>query len=644
VDFLIHPHPEVRFKAVRLMYKWDQPEALRHFESVLFSDLPQDRALALDYAFFLPFPAIDSLMIRFLATESDPVLAANAERLFLVNPDPEMPKRLVELAESSGPACRGQLGKLITGVISSLSKAGLVNETPTQLQERLVADVRRRRAAQLLEQCRAAFRSTAAETRASAVRGCETLLGAGVESGLVLVREQAKLETDPSLREALAVLIQRFSPTAAPVDVSQAELSPNERNRWLETLTPETFKTAFPRLRQWLDSLPETDKAPVVLAFGRLGSADEVRSLKKFLKSDVPALVAAVLSALLRIEPDSLPALLPRFLQHHSIVVREAAIRAQITIDKRQAAAWLEQMLGSGRPEQRAVGIFAAGLFAFPEVKSLLVSLMERETETDNLEQLAVMFSAHLDPILLRDLVSALQSEVPVGVQSQVRSQIQSEVRGELQSGSQSESPVRQAKEKRLSALAEILPGGSDLLARLKNEVQQQRVRTPPPYELRRIQELREKTRPSTPPPVAQAAMVEFLARYQRELAMGTGLAALMLFSWLFLWSPGEQKASSPPGSASNRAFTPTPSTRGQPVKAGNVRDVQGGISEVFEDGVWVILDASGEKVFFRFTGAAPRVFKSGDAFRARILINKKESGRIEGHNQVPQGEPPAVG
>jgi HEAT repeat protein len=329
--FLVHAHRAIRLRAIRLLDKWDRPEALAHLAATLAAEDPAERAAALDQALLLPFPAVKPLLLRFLGLESDPALVAKAGRLFQINPDPEVPVHLAELLATSGPERRRQLSGILSGVLTALAAAGLVPDSPAEQLERLTVTVKARRQARDLEHCRAALTASTPEARLAGVRLAAALAEEGLPGLLELIRAQAAGEEDPAVAAALRTLLahlqssptvdgdvaersagpaQPFSPppaTAAPTlpttgtpgphpspqppttvpggppaseppntaadrsgplppaasplalppEAPDPDGSPAARAQWINALTPLTFPAALPRLRLWLDTLPD---------------------------------------------------------------------------------------------------------------------------------------------------------------------------------------------------------------------------------------------------------------------------------------------------------------------------------------------------------------------------------------------------
>ncbi len=140
VPLLVNPVPGIRSRAVRLLYRWDPQEALRHFEALLFSDDPAERAAALTHAVFFPFPSISEILLRFLGQEGDAELLQQAGALVAANPSPESPPRLAELRRARSGAARAVLDGVLQAVVQALAAAGLIREAPAAFLSRLTGE------------------------------------------------------------------------------------------------------------------------------------------------------------------------------------------------------------------------------------------------------------------------------------------------------------------------------------------------------------------------------------------------------------------------------------------------------------------------------------------------------------------------
>jgi len=101
VTFLLSPLPEIRSQSIRRLQRWDKTEALRHLEAMLFDQNVEEKKAALFLVFYFRFDQVENLMLRFLSLEENLELLGRARDIFISNPLPEVPLKLVEVMEAS---------------------------------------------------------------------------------------------------------------------------------------------------------------------------------------------------------------------------------------------------------------------------------------------------------------------------------------------------------------------------------------------------------------------------------------------------------------------------------------------------------------------------------------------------------------
>jgi hypothetical protein len=115
----------VRGPALRSLVQIDLEEALVHFEELLFAPLRRQRLMALTVAFHLPFERLKPLLYRFLVVERDPELLRAGGDFFLINPDPQVPYRLLEIVDAVAPDQRPIIESVVSGVCRAIRETGL---------------------------------------------------------------------------------------------------------------------------------------------------------------------------------------------------------------------------------------------------------------------------------------------------------------------------------------------------------------------------------------------------------------------------------------------------------------------------------------------------------------------------------------
>jgi len=411
VPLLMNPIHGIRSRAIRLLYRWDPQEAIRHFEAALFSDDPNDRNAALFHAFFFPFPEIESLMLRFIAIEDTPALLEKAGFLFRANPAPEEPLKLIEVREN----CRGEkrrlVGGILTGVINSLFQAGLIRKTPEELTLELEEVYQRRKARQLIEGCRLALVSDDSEVRSqAALRLCDFVRLEYAEARAIL-DGWMKTEKEPAIRSAVQARLAAFdSKLAAGVELDLQKMPPEQRARLLAGLDAERLKKLRPKMREFLRGCTPEERLLAVQALGRVGEKSDTELITGYLNTSEPAVLSATIEALGALDLDVLSPYLPKLIQHPSDEVRAVALRIFSLFDKKQALSLVEKMFGSIQPKQRAHAISCAAQFDFPSVREMLILSLQREQDPENISQYIAIFRENIDEELWMSLYRIVEN------------------------------------------------------------------------------------------------------------------------------------------------------------------------------------------------------------------------------------------
>ncbi|MFZ2955764.1 MAG: HEAT repeat domain-containing protein [Candidatus Ozemobacteraceae bacterium] len=604
VPLLVNPVHGIRSRAVRLLYRWDPQEALRHFEAMLFSEDAADRQAALFHAFFFPFPEIEPLMLRFLGMEADPALLLRAGYLFRANPQPEEPLRLLEALEASGGTRRKMIEEILNGVLQSLSQAGLVQKTPDQLLVELHEVHARRKVNHLLDACHLGLLSTDVPTRKSAVTRLLELARENHPEANQLLRRHVTGETDPELKVLVSHHLgasERAVPSAsANAQIDLERLSPEDRLNTFADLDRHSLRLLRPKLQEFLRrKATSEEKVALIRSFGRVGEKTDAPMLQGYLSDSVPEVQTVAVEVLQKLDPDALFPFLPKLIQHPADDVRVAAVQAFSLFDKKQALSLVEKMMTSVQPRQRRSAILCAGQFDFPSVRELLSSALSQEMDTENLGQIIAILKANLDEEVMLQILKVLRNSS--GQKNDFLNQTITEGSKALIEGKRT---VHEAPNDLLAALN----------GKLDAETEKKRA-APPSYALNTIQNLRKQqtSKKAEPPAETNESLVQFAL-----MAMATG-AILVFLVWYFFLSP--------PSSGEHPANTGTTTpASGVPEFDGSSRDVTGTVTFVSPDGQGVMVKSgTGEHYFISIKKATGKAWQKGDSFRGRIRPYKRD-------------------
>jgi HEAT repeat protein len=372
VPLLNNPNHGIRSRAVRLLYKWDPDEAVRHFQEMLFSDDPQDRHAAMFHAYFFPFDRIEALLVRFLGLEDDAGLLTKAGYLFQVNPAPEPPMALIDVMESCLGPKRALIGGILKGVLEAQGR--LLQADPHQLLEKLRTSYRNKKARELLDQCRLQWPAADEVQRQDILGRLEVLNQRGFPAA-----------------GALLTVLRGDTTSTAPRAAEEPKPAPEPSPL---TGSPPPHPGAGAPTARPLPKKPE------------LGGRNAVASLEAV----DPVMVTAAIEALAESNPDQLFPYLPRLIRHSSLEVQIAAIRVYSMYDKKEALRLLDRLLVTPQPATRATALFHLARFDFPSIQGMLLEALGRETDRENLAKIAAILTSNADERLAHDVFRIAQT------------------------------------------------------------------------------------------------------------------------------------------------------------------------------------------------------------------------------------------
>lgn len=580
VPLLTNPNYEIRSRAIKVLYKWDPEEALRHFEGMLFSEDPQDRHAAMFHAYFFPFDRIEPLLLRFLGAEDDPTLLTRAGYLFQVNPTPDPPLALLEVMEGCLGGKQQVLGGILKGVLEAQGK--FLQAKPQELLEQLKTSYRTKKARELIEQCRLQWPSADDARREDILGRLRDLHQKGYEEAASLLKFLTVRPVPPSGLH-----------TPEP-DLTKTPLSALAADRRLDMLktSPDLVVTRFSEIEGVWDSLTVPEK---VLILRELGT----RKMKSPLgRLAVPALEAAdvtlataAVDTLADIDPDLLFPHLPKLIRHPQTEVQIAAIRVYSLYDKKEALRLLDRLLAAPLPAARATAIFHLARFDFPSVKEMLLGALRRETDADNLTRIAAILTSNAEERLAGD-VYRIANSATGDLRTILDRMVEQVCQALLGRGKTTAGSLVALIERFRTALAE----------------EQKQVTAAPAYSVANIQKLRQQQaagRPIAPgsrKPLTSSEDENLLA-FGLQAFFGMGFAALLI--WFLALShllPAVPEAPIPPARPTTPALPP------------GERIIEGKVLSTDAEGFVVEPLSGGEPLLIR-----NRSFPQGSTLKIRI-------------------------
>lgn len=403
VSLLTNPQLGVRARAIRLLSRWDPPEAMRQFESMLTSENTEERNVALFQSFFFPFEQIESLMLRFVSLEKNLELIKRASVVFMSNPDKQVPIKLMEIRQN----CEGDKYKLIDfilrGILDSLYKAQLVDAEPAQMLQILEQRFREGKLRLFVEHYAQGLRAQDPNIRFKSAAKLLDAVRANFPGVKELLLKYCQQEPVAAIRERLKPYLEVQTEEQAKEEVKKDYFacSQQERLRIIAKLTPETYLELVPNLINNVQklSVPElVELIGAIRTIGRTsGRSEEISFVEKCIQNHSPDVIVAAIGCLDELQPFTLHLLLPTLISNPSDDVKIEAIKVFGRFDKQQALSLLEKSLTSYKAQTRRSAIFCLGQFDFPSVSKILFNALKREADPNNLEQIKSILKANPD-------------------------------------------------------------------------------------------------------------------------------------------------------------------------------------------------------------------------------------------------------
>jgi len=318
---------------------------------------------------------------------------------------------LIDVMEASLGDKRRLISDILTGVVQSLSQAGLIQASPEQIMVDLQTRYRARKAADYIERCRLALESDDGEIRRAAVAKLIDISRLNVaEAKALLLAHQAR-EKDPNIKAFIEAQIGLAKPAEQPLGAVELEkMSKEQRLRLFATLDKPGLAKIRTKLPGFLKKSDIEEKCALIQALGRVGQKEDGSVLEPNLSDGDPQVLSAAIEAIRQIDRDALFPYLPKLIQHHSDEVRVVALRVFALFDKKQALALIEKMLFALQPKQRNMAVFCAGHIDFPSVREMLLKGLRKETDHDNFQQIGQILKANLDEDVFVGIAGAHRS------------------------------------------------------------------------------------------------------------------------------------------------------------------------------------------------------------------------------------------
>ncbi|MBI3039557.1 HEAT repeat domain-containing protein, partial [bacterium] len=405
VPLLTNPSPGVRSQAIKNLLKLDPIEALKHYEAMLFSRDPTEKQMALFHAYFFPFEKIESAMLKFISFEQDAGLIAKAGHLFIINPSPETPLRLLDLFEHSTGPKKSELQRIILELIRFLEKTGEISQPASQFLDELKKTYIEKKNLQVVYRCKNLLNSRQIEDRLKAIEKLIELKSRGNVGAANLLSEHSQTETDPGIRNRLDEWnrVQQFSFDECLTRIRSFNREEYHENRaWVQSLFQEVTNERKAVLLRFIVEFEGKEALALILTC---------------LRSTDPAILAGAIE--LGTEFPNHVGIIDKALEltnHDEADVRSSAFKTLSVLDKDNAINLCRQWMLSSQTKRRLEGLHIAASFDFPAIRGTLLECLAVERDSENLSFLFSIFAAHLNESLFLEIVEIL-SKFPEALQ-----------------------------------------------------------------------------------------------------------------------------------------------------------------------------------------------------------------------------------
>lgn len=397
VALLVNPNLGIRARAIRLISIWDPPEAMRHFEQLLFSSSKEEKNVALFQSFFFPFPQIESLMLRFISLENDQELIKKAAVVFMANPDKQIPIKLMEIRQTCQGVKHTLIDAIMKGVLDSLFKAGIVNVEPEKMLEMLERHFKEKQIKLFVEHFASGLRSSDPEVRLKSALKLFDAARAEIPGVRELLEKYCEKEPEKMVREKILSLLHFKKDDEVSAKKDYFSLEENERLQILSEVDKDTFKEIIYPLKENISKISMQELALVIKNIKKYGTSSDGVFVEKCLQSSNAEILIEAIDCLSVIKPDTLHILLPNLINHRFDEVKIEAIKVFARFDKKQAISLLEKALLSIKPATRRSAIFCLGQFDFSSVGKILFAAIKREADPENLQNIISIIKSNPD-------------------------------------------------------------------------------------------------------------------------------------------------------------------------------------------------------------------------------------------------------
>lgn len=427
---LDNPNPGIRAKAIKSLYRWDKPHALRYLVELMFAREPTERALALHHAASFPYAEIEPHLLRFAAEVDDPRLLLRVSLIFKANAHVELPFRLYWICRN----LRGQHQNLVKGILLGVARA-LADTKKISMSAQEFLDQLKIRVRKEEERLLRTSISSISDQPAFPATGSSPLEAQDSESKSDVQALSQESTVFPSTSPSQHPFLPDLDSSEAPAGPDESEvamksappptnideydsLDTTARIQLLNRLSIDGYRLIKSRLPSLIRDAHGKELGALIKVIGRFGSSDDAQVVKPYLAKENPDEVSAAIDALSKLDSEYLCIYLPQLMQHKNGKIRMNATRAFGGIDRDQIKSLVSSLLMSNSVRQRALGIPAATLVDFGLVREPLLKAFHQEANPELVDKIGLILCSNPDREILHSVALAVVA-APVGIAEQ---------------------------------------------------------------------------------------------------------------------------------------------------------------------------------------------------------------------------------
>jgi HEAT repeat protein len=416
--FLTADDLDTRLQAIRRLRTVDPAEARNFLAALLGSPDPFVRQKAQREMFLFPFREAESLYWNRLGRESRPLLLVLTGSALAMNPEPDLPLKVYDLLVPTRGLRAQILKQILQQTVAVIQASGILQVPYDEYLATLKERLEKRK---IWINCQIALKDLEApdlETRLAAIQVLR--LGVGFPKVREALQRRESLEPDEELREHLAAALgkekEEISPAglrAKVADETFFDLPPKAQRLYLNTIARQQAFDEVQGVLPTLFSYPleRSTLLNLLTMVARFGSTLDARPLLPLLQAEDPAVLAAAIKAVGRLDLDRIATDIPRLLQHDEIRVKSAALEVYLQTDKESALGYVRGMLKTPQTAARRNGLMLLAIIDYPSAEPLLLEFFARERSSELRQQAASIIAGNATPDGMHVLFEATFSD-----------------------------------------------------------------------------------------------------------------------------------------------------------------------------------------------------------------------------------------